>query len=265
MTRSLPEYYTSLEPFRDLLLSGHGLLTYHHVGPRPAGARIKGLYVSPKLFQEQLAELQQAGFSAPDYNRVLEQAPAETDLPHTSGEGSNGRHARGRQVFLTFDDGFVDTFENALPVLRQTGFRAIQFLVAGLLGKISEWQVPCGDVAGQLMDCGQIKDWLAAGNEIGSHTSSHPRLTRLAPAQAREEIEASKKMLEDTFGRPIQHFCYPYGDFNECVMDLVKKAGYESACTTEFGVNNRVLNPFALKRIMARYKSWSLRALFSHN
>ncbi len=248
MTASLPEYYSSLAPFRDFLLTGRGLLMYHHVAPRPAGARIKGLYVTPKLFQQQMAELNDAGFIAPDYNSILTTA--------------NQPGPPRAEVFLTFDDGFADVFENAAPILRQHGFRAIQFLVADLIGKTSEWQIPSGDVPGKLMDKSQVQEWLAAGNQIGSHTLTHPRLTQIPVSQAREEISASRKKLEDMFGRPVHHFCYPYGDLNATVMDLVKDAGYRSACTTGSGVNDGATNPFALKRIMARYKSRSLKSLF---
>ena len=89
-------------------------------------------------------------------------------------------------VVLTFDDGFCDVFENALPVLQRHQFRAIEFLVADLLGKTSEWQRRDDDSAGPLMDAAQVKEWLATGNEIGSHTLSHPHLTQIPIAQARE-------------------------------------------------------------------------------
>jgi peptidoglycan/xylan/chitin deacetylase (PgdA/CDA1 family) len=243
---------------------------YHHVAVRPAGARIKGLYVTPKLFNQQMCELRNAGFSAPDYLEVLKTRPETipsslTDpasLPGKVGETTVGTDAGASGVFLTFVDGFVDVFENALPSLRQHGFHAIQFLVADLLGKTSEWQIASGDPAGRLMDTAQVKDWLHAGNEIGSHTLSHPWLTRIPFPQAREEIIASRKKLEDTFARPVHHFCYPYGDMNEKLLELVREAGYCTACTTEFGVNDDATNPFALKRIMARYKSRSLKTLF---
>ena len=111
------------------------------------------------------------------------------------------------------------------------------------------------------MDEAQIREWLAAGHEIGSHTLTHPFLTRISPQRAREEISASKKKLEDRFGRPVRHFCYPYGDWNPAVRDLVMAAGYETACTTEFGVNTGATPPFELKRILARYQSISFKAL----
>jgi peptidoglycan/xylan/chitin deacetylase (PgdA/CDA1 family) len=224
--------------------TGHALLTYHHVGPRPRRARLKGLYVSPRLFARQLGELRAEGYSAPTYDSVFG--------PTKPGE---------QRVFLTFDDGFRDVFEHALPLLQTHHCHAIEFIVADLIGKSSEWQVRDDDTPGRLMDKAQIDEWLAAGNEIGSHTLSHPFLTRVSPTKAREEIIASKKKLEDVFGQPILHFCYPYGDWNQVVRDFVAEAGYETACTTEFGVNTADADRLTLKRITARYPSRSLKTL----
>src|SRR5882762_2226770 len=179
----LPHYYTSLSPFREVFLTGRPVLTYHHVGNRPRGTRIKGLYVSPKLFGRQMAELDAAGFSTAAYQSVT--SPGEMQKT---------------QVFLTFDDGFRDVFENALPIMRRHEFCAIQFLVSSLLGKTNEWQEREGEISEPLMDEAQVRDWLAAGHEIGSHTLSHPWLTRLPASEAREEITASRKKLEDQFG-----------------------------------------------------------------
>jgi peptidoglycan/xylan/chitin deacetylase (PgdA/CDA1 family) len=238
-----PRYYTSLGPFRELFGQGHAVLTYHHVGARPRGVRLKGLYVSPKLFGQQMAELKTEGL--------------ETDAFGT-GRLNQGR---AKTVSITFDDGFADVYENALPVLREHGFRSIQFLVAELLGKTSEWQIRSGELPGALMDQTQIKDWLADSQEIGSHTLTHPWLTRVPMSQAREEISGSKKKLEDTFGRVVEHFCYPYGDSSPAIRDLVAEAGYKSACTTKFGVNASDADPFALKRITVRYPSRKLKNL----
>ena len=99
------------------------------------------------------------------------------------------------------------------------------------------------------------------GTRIGSHTLTHPFLTRISLARAREEIGASKKKLEDRFGQPVRHFCYPYGDWSPAVRDLVSAAGYETACTTGFGVNTSATPRFALRRILARYQSISFKAL----
>jgi peptidoglycan/xylan/chitin deacetylase (PgdA/CDA1 family) len=243
MSAPSPRYYSSLGPFRKLFATGDALLTYHHVGPRPRGVRLKGLYVSPKLFAQQMAELHAGGYTTDTFGTIQASQP------------------RAKRVFLTFDDGFADVFENALPVLQQHRFRSIQFLVADLLGKTSEWQAGSGEVPGLLMDKTQVKDWLGAGQEIGSHTSTHPRLTKVPVHQAREEISGSKKKLEDTFGIAVDHFCYPYGDWNPAVRDIVAEVGYKSACITKFGVNTTESDIFTLKRITVRYPSRKLKNL----
>ncbi|MHB8520309.1 MAG: polysaccharide deacetylase family protein [Limisphaerales bacterium] len=243
---SHPRYYTSLSAFRKLFEGGVPVLTYHKIGSRPPSARIKGLYVSPRLFARQMAELAAAGFVTLPLSDVL-----RTDAN------------RSRRVVLTFDDGFRNVLRNALAPLAQHRFQAIEFLVPSLLGKTNEWDQRDHEVAEPLMDEAEVRGWLAAGHEIGSHTLTHPFLTRLSLAAAREEIFSSKHKLEDLFGRPIAHFCYPYGDWNEPVRDLVREAGYATACTVEFGVNTADTPPHALRRITARYRSRSLKALFA--
>jgi peptidoglycan/xylan/chitin deacetylase (PgdA/CDA1 family) len=243
---TLPDYYSRLAPFEETFLTGQPILTYHHVGPRRHGARLKGLYVSPKLFARQMAELKSAGFSTPLF-----------------AQASGGSANHQRHIFLTFDDGFRDVFEHALPALQRCGFQAIQFFVSDLIGKTNEWQEREGDVTERLMDEIQVRDWVTAGHAIGAHTRTHPRLTQLAPAAAREEIVGSRKALEDRFGMPVEHFCYPYGDWNDAVRDQVIAAGYRTACTTRAGVNGRGGSPFELKRFTARYPTRRLKMLWA--
>ena len=237
-------YYSSLPPFRELFRTGTPVLTYHKVGPRPARVRLKGLYVSPQLFRRQLAELAAAGFAAPAYAEVV---PVS--------------RAADARVGITFDDGFHNVFEHALAPLAEHRFRAMQFLVADLLGKTNEWEQREGEAREPLMDAAQVREWLVAGHAIGSHTLTHPRLNQIPLAAAREEITASRKKLEDQFGVPVTHFCYPYGDWNPAVRDAVAAAGYKSACTTRFGVNTAETSPFELLRVTARYPSRNWKAV----
>ena len=239
MRTELPAYYTSLAPFRGVFEQGNPILTYHKLGPRPQRARIKGLYLSAELFARQLRELRAAGFASG--------ALTECAAPRTG------------RVAITFDDGYTNTLRLALEPLAATQFTAIQFLVADLLGRSNEWDVPLGEAPEPTMDAAQVRDWLAAGHDIGSHTLTHPRLTQLPREQAREEITASKQKLEDLFGRPVAHFCYPYGDWNPAVRDLAAAAGYRTACTTEAGINTPATDPFALRRFTARYRSRNWR------
>ena len=241
----MTHYFSSLKAFARFFETGLPIVMYHKLGPRPPCVRLKGLYVGKALFAKQLAELRTGGFHTPEMRTAINWSSVNSS----------------RQILLTFDDGFQNVLEHGLEPLAKNGFQAIQFLVPNLLGKSNEWEQRDGEVAERLMDIAQVRDWLAAGHEIGSHTLTHPWLTQLPIAQAREEIVASKKYLEDVFGRSVNHFCYPYGDWNEAVCDLVREAGYQTAVTTEFGVNGEGARPLALKRITARYPSRNWKAL----
>jgi peptidoglycan/xylan/chitin deacetylase (PgdA/CDA1 family) len=231
MHLSLPDHYHSLRPFRQLFSTGVPILMYHKIAPRPRQVRLKGLYVTPAAFVRQVAELSQAGYAA----CTLAEACA------------NGQPSP--RVALTFDDGFRNVFQNALAPLAHCRMRALQFLVAQYIGKLNEWDLREGEAPELLMDAAQVRDWLGAGHAIGSHSLTHARLTRLTLRDAREEIFASRKRLEDTFGVPVEHFSYPYGDWSE------------AACTTEFGVNTPATPPYALRRITVRRPTRTFRTL----
>ncbi|HEX4826332.1 MAG TPA: polysaccharide deacetylase family protein [Candidatus Polarisedimenticolaceae bacterium] len=239
----LPAYYTRLAEFRSLFSTGTPILTYHKLGPRPPRVRRKGLYLSTFLFDRQLGELRRAGF-------------ASGSLDALPGAVVSARPS----VVVTFDDGCASVLDHGLEPLERFGFRAIQFLVAGLLGGTNAWDAERGEVEERLMDQAQVRTWVAAGHSIGAHSMTHPDLTRISPVRAREEIVASKKRLEDLFAVSIDHFCYPFGSWNSQVAEMVLEAGYRTACTTEFGVNTADTPSLALRRITARYRSRSLRS-----
>jgi peptidoglycan/xylan/chitin deacetylase (PgdA/CDA1 family) len=217
---------------RRLTTRGVPVLCYHKIAPPSPGTTDPFLYLSPSRFDEQLAALRRYGFSSVPLTEVL-------------AEGSPGRKAA-----ITFDDGCGNVLQHGLAPLARHQFRAIQFLVAEYLGRTNEWDVAKGDVPERLMDAAQVREWLAAGHEIGSHSATHRNLRRLGPADAREEVFASKKKLEDTFGLEVRHFCYPYGSWNAAVRDLVVEAGYRTACTMRFGVNPAGTSSFELRRII---------------
>lgn len=241
MTKATPPYYTTLPPFRTLFEQGQPMLMYHKLGPRPRGVRLKGLYISESQFSRQMRELRDAGY--------------RSALPGSAlGEANT--------IVISFDDGYVNVLEHGLSTLLENGFRSIQYVVSAEIGGDNRWDVAEGEVSAPLMDKGQLREWLAAGQAIGSHTVNHAWLTRLPPAQAREEIVASKQRLEDMFGVVVEHFCYPYGDWSPAVRDMVAEAGYRTACTTAFGVNAVDTDPLAMNRLLVRYQSRSPRSLW---
>jgi peptidoglycan/xylan/chitin deacetylase (PgdA/CDA1 family) len=224
----LPDHYFRLRPFRSLFETGLPILLYHKMGKATLLDRRKGLFVSRHLFASQLSELPPAGF----------------------GFGNLGDAYSARKIVISFDDGYASCFEQGIGLLKTFGCKAIQFLVSGRIGKANDW-----DATGEaIMDKSQVREWLAAGHQIGSHTVSHPDLTRLPSREAREEIEASRKWLEDTFGIAVSHFSYPQGAFDDRILGMVQEAGYSMAVTTEFGVNDVGTDVYRLRRILA-YRS----------
>jgi peptidoglycan/xylan/chitin deacetylase (PgdA/CDA1 family) len=214
-----------------LFRRGAPILAYHSLGPYPASAQDPFLYVSAEMFDRQLSMLKDAGFHSVSLDELFTAPGWRT------------------KVVVTFDDAYQNVFEHGLKILARREFRAIQFITSELIGGRNEWMIAKGDVPERLMDREQIRDWLAAGHAIGSHSATHPQLPKLPFAQAREEITSSKKRLEDLFGVPIRHFAYPYGRFSQAVSDLVAEAGYHTACTMEFGVNTADTPRYRLHRI----------------
>ncbi len=220
--------------------SGNTVLMYHKIAPAPFATNLPFLYVSPRQLGRQLDGLLAAGLPCVDLNACV------------AGEAG---------FCVTFDDGFRNVAQAALPVLQSRGVHAIQFIVAGLIGGEDAWDRAIGEPVQPLMDDAEIRDWIAAGHEIGAHTMTHPRLSMLPLDRARAEIVDGKRLLEDRFGVPVRHFCYPYGDYNGPVRDLVAEAGYASACTVAPGINRAGRNAFELHRVMACDEPLNLRQL----
>lgn len=196
------------------------ILTYHNIGTPPAGTTHRGLYLHPDKFRRHLDILANAGYRG---------VSMDEGLPHLRGE------RRGRIAIITFDDGYVDNLELAAPALRQHGFSATCYLVADRIGGFNAWDSDVLGVRKPLMDGAAIREWLALGMGVGSHTRTHPRLSLLDPGRQAQEIGSSKSALEDRIGVAIRHFCYPYGDYDDRCVAAVREAGYATAVTTDRG------------------------------
>lgn len=218
---------------RKLYQRGLLILTYHRIGPPPDHAPDPFLYDTDDELDAHLTALKQAGLRLAPFTEVL----------------SGGPIAPGTAT-VTFDDGCLCALEKAVPILARHKVRAIQFVVAGRIGGRNDWDLPKEDVPERLMDLAQIREWIAAGHAVGSHTITHRNLKTLSPPEAREEICGSKKMLEDLLGVPVRHFCYPYGGWQSpTIRDLVGESGYLSACTTSFGVARPDQDRWTMPRI----------------
>ena len=200
MNAQPPTYYTRLAPFRKVFGLGNPILTYHKLGPRPRRVRLKGLYLSSRLFAQQMGELKAAGFRS-------------GSLESCTGARLN------LQVVITFDDGYVNVLRYGVEPLARAGFSAIQFLPADLLGKNNQWDVALGEAVEPIMDASQVREWLSAGYEIAV---AQPDSSLSHAAQSRASARRDPCQPEETRGficGSIRHFCYPYGDWNEAVRD----------------------------------------------
>jgi peptidoglycan/xylan/chitin deacetylase (PgdA/CDA1 family) len=173
------------------------------------------LCVSPARFAEQMAWLARRGLRGVGIAELVDAMRA------------------GRQrglVGLTFDDGYTNVLETALPVLRQHGFGATAYIISDRLGGTNEWDE--GPVW-QLMTGDQVRELAAAGIEIGSHAATHMRLAGASPAQLTAEISESRTSLGALLGTEIRGFAFPYGSMDAASRQAVRDAGYEYACAVE--------------------------------
>ncbi|MBW2096125.1 MAG: polysaccharide deacetylase family protein [Deltaproteobacteria bacterium] len=211
------------------------ILMYHQVGifPRPDAHRATFCHI--RRFKAQMAYLHFFGYKVLSLPTALEGLFGKGDLPHHG-------------VVLTFDDGYENFKHYAFPVLKQYHFPAIVFLVAGLLGKNAKWLEDDGRSGAPLMDRKTILDLRAHNVLFGSHSLTHPLLTHIDRQSQKREIAESKSALEDLLNEKISYFCYPSGDYDEAVVDLVREAGYEAALTCDRGATTPFDNPLILPR-----------------
>lgn len=208
---------------------------YHQVTPRPLPA-FRKYAVTPKAFAAQMRWLALTGY-----------------VPVTLDALADYRSGRGalplRPVIITFDDGFQDCVDHAVPILQNQRFTAVFYLVVGLMGKTSRWLLRERGIEFPLMDWATARQLAAAEFQFGTHTLSHPRLVDLSPAACREELLKSRLLMEDHLGREITHLAYPFGSFNPHVRTLAAETGYRSACSVRIGLSTPDDDLLALHRV----------------
>ena len=196
------------------------ILMYHNIGEPPKDARLRGLYVRTGAFGRQMWLLKLLGYQGLSMSEAM---------PYLRGEKT------AKVVAITFDDGYLDTLEQALPILNTFGFRATCYFVSGRAGQYNDWDAATLNVQKQLMTDDQIKAWHTAGMEVGAHSRTHPRLPKCTDEELKTELTGSKADLEALTGAPVTQFCYPYGDLDGRVANAARDAGYSAATTVNRG------------------------------
>ncbi|OQX52042.1 MAG: hypothetical protein B5M53_09550 [Candidatus Cloacimonas sp. 4484_209] len=134
-----------------------------------------------------------------------------------------------KPLVITFDDGYRDIYVNALPILRKYNFKATVFLTTNSIGS-SKLKTDVGNIPIPCLSWDEIKEMQNYDISFGSHTLSHPFLTKMSEENMKKEIKEPKKIIEEKLGIKVITFSYPFGDFNERVKNVVRSSGYLIAC-----------------------------------
>ncbi len=190
--------------------------------------------IAEEAFEQQLAHLQTHGYTA------LSLAQAIDDL-------YGDQQAPPRSVLLTFDDGYADTVYVALPRLQAYGMRATLFIITGYIGQSNRWNTrACYDA--QHMSWDEVRRWHENGGDLGGHSHLHHCMTRLSLEEMRETVQQNKRLLEEETGITPRAFAYPYGRFNQAVIDVIRQH-YELAFATDGGTWDARTNRYAINRL----------------
>ena len=212
------------------------LILMYHIVAEPGSAQEARYCCTPRRFEAQMRHLGEAGLRLLTLDAIADAIDGRAEWPD-------------RGVAVTFDDGFADTFANALPILTRYGIPATMFAVSDLIGASNDWMSARGFPKRRLMSASELQAMSAAGVTIGSHTRTHPRLPELDAEAKRSEVRGSKARLEDVIGRSVTAFAYPYGLFDDDARQAVAEAGYRTACSTRSGFNGPDADRYLLRRI----------------
>jgi peptidoglycan/xylan/chitin deacetylase (PgdA/CDA1 family) len=213
------------------------ILLYHSISSEPS-SHARSFTVSPDAFREQLDHIVEAGLTPLKVSSFVNVLRGAAPPP-------------GRPIVITFDDGFSDFYEVALPLLRERELVATLYVTTGFLRGRPDVATarPFDD---RMLSWSQLAELAYQGVEIGGHSHGHPQLDTLPLQKAWDEITKCKELLETELGAVISSFAYPHGYSSPRVRRLVREAGYESACSVKNALSSTDDDPFSLARLTLR-------------
>jgi len=217
------------------------IMMYHMISYQLAKGKKSGLRVTPEMFEKQLKYFKDNGWK---FIKMSELKNHENE---------------NKVVAITFDDGYLDNYFQALPLLKKYDACATLYLVIDR--HHNDWSVKknpkhnTGVLANEeKLSDDNIKEMLDSGVfELGGHTITHPYLPNTPIEDKKYEMIECKNILETTFDTKVSSFAYPFGIYNTEDVEIIENSSFESAVTTDEGVANSN-TPFKLKRIKASGK-----------
>lgn len=197
------------------------VLMYHSI----AYEKGNDLRVPPEKLRQELQIIKDNGFTPITLDELYSHFNDEAALPP-------------KPIVLTFDDGYKDNCENALPILKEFGFKATVFVITCQT-----------DDSRDYMTSAQLKEMNANGIDVECHTVTHPHLKDLSYDKQLVELRDSKAKLEKMLNKKINYIAYPYGSYNDDTVKLTQSLGYKMAFTTNEGPANKDQGIFTLDRM----------------
>ncbi|HGE8242356.1 polysaccharide deacetylase family protein [Aeromonas veronii] len=215
------------------------VIMYHRFIEQDSEKGVHGTWMPITMFEKHLRLMKWLGYETLTFRDL-----ADKGFIHRLQYGK-------KYLMITADDGYQDNLTRMLPQLEKYGYKAVVYVVTG--EGYNRWDVehPTNpDTKVSLMSGEQVKALAASGHvEIGGHTLTHPRLSKLTPEQQAHEIQENKRQLEALLGHPLLSFAYPYGDLNESAKEQAIAAGYRFAVATNSGPKAMHQDPFQIRRI----------------
>jgi len=197
------------------------VLNYHQVADKNTA-----LAVTLKDFETQMKFLADSGCITITPDELYAGLRGEIELPP-------------KPVLITFDDGYLDNYTNAYPILKKYNLRATIFVIPSFTGVYPGY-----------MTWEQLKEMESNGTiTVESHTLTHPKLEALPDDEIRVELLNSKNLLEENLGHPVEFLAYPTGTYNLHIAGIAQDLGYKGAFTIKYGVVDKGSNFFALERV----------------
>ena len=212
------------------------VLMYHSVSDAPT-APTRALSVRPAMFAAQLRYLGHQGFSGLTFGELCQRRRTRQPLP-------------ARPIVLTFDDGYADLVEEALPIMIEQGFPATVFVTTGWLRGAARYAAD--PPPGRMLSWGQVSELSSAGVEIAAHSHSHPQLDQISEPRLRVELASSRRLLEDRLGHPVCSLAYPYGYSSKRVRAVAREIGYLQGAVVGNAAAPSSCDPFYVPRLTIR-------------
>lgn len=180
------------------------VLIYHHIrqATENDSQNSRQFIVSPEIFEQQIEYLADNDFQTISFKNLADYFDGKFSLP-------------AKPVIISFDDGLINQYQNAFPVLQKYNLNATFFLFSNPIGRSENY-----------LTWEQVKELDAAGMEIGGHGFYHLFLNKINDAELEKEIIESKRIIEENLGHEIFAFAYPFGAYNGEVTKKINEAGY---------------------------------------